>query len=61
MTKVTVTINNRFIWQGGYPCPNLNCDNEDNRALSVVSKSKTYWRYLCKCGTEIRIPKEREK
>ena len=61
MTKFTITINKHHIWKGAYPCPNLNCSAEDKRAWSVISKSKTYWRYLCECGTEIRIPKEREE
>lgn len=58
MTKVSVVINKHHIWKGGYSCPNLNCTNPEKRLLAKVSKSTKYWRYICWCGTELRIPKE---
>ena len=61
MTKFEVTINKSHIWKGGYPCPNPNCTSSERRLLSKVSKSRNYWRYVCWCGTELRIPKEKRK
>ena len=61
MTKFSMTINKNHIWKGGYACPNPNCTSQENRLMSKVSKSKKYWRYICWCGTELRIPKEKSK
>ena len=61
MSKTSFTINKHHVWKDAYPCPNLNCTAKDKRLWSVRSKSKTYWRYVCRCGTELRIPKEKEQ
>jgi len=52
---------NGHLWKGAYPCPNPQCTSKEGKMWAKVSKSSKYWRYICWCGTELRIPKQDKK